>query len=153
MSFFGRERDYDMFDDEDSDSNVESSSDDDIDTILNGTQEQRKKLKQLHNKQINQRSFQKKKTSDGQSLSSNEDEFEREMNAELEKNVKSLEDSRGDTLPKLAISAGDAPPVNPAEAGTSTLGDTFYDEIYFDSDEEDGETKKNRQPETLCDIQ
>ena len=52
-------------------------------------------MKQLHNKQINQRSFQKKKTSDGHSLSSSEDEFEREMNAELEKNVKSLEDSRG----------------------------------------------------------
>jgi len=138
MSYFSMESDYGLFDDEESDSNNDTSSDDDIDTILKGTQEQRQKLKKLHNRQIKQRSFQT--TKDDGSVSS-EDDFEKEMNAELNENVKYLEAFRGNlgnATNSARISCTDAPP---SLLPKPSLADTFYDDVYFDSDEEQEETK------------
>merc|ERR1712112_216028 len=106
--------------------------------ILNGTNEQRRKLQLLHKKQLRgKQSGNKIKAlpSTQSKESSSEDEFEREMNAELEKNVKSLEDSRG----RASNVAG-----NRLDRLLSTKteelkipSEEFYDEVYFDSEEEE----------------
>lgn len=73
-----------------------SSSEDEIDIILHGTPEQRRKL-QLHRRRQSQGAEVRQDLEPGSQNadSSSEDEFEKEMNAELTQQVKVLEDSRG----------------------------------------------------------
>ncbi|KAF1375239.1 hypothetical protein PFLUV_G00237490 [Perca fluviatilis] len=94
---------------------AESSSEDELDVLLNGTPEQKKKLIREY--------------LTGESESSSGDEFEKEMEAELSSTIKTLE---GTWAPSTAAdttarggSSGPGPP-NPQ----------MYDEVYFDSDSE-----------------
>lgn len=121
-----RDRDLDYLDlDADSDNEGVDSSDDDIDILLHGTPEQKRKMC-LRN------------TTDSQE-SSSEDEFEKEMNAELNGRVKDMERRRGSV----------------SEAGCSGTMETestepqrYHDDVYCDSDEEDmvtqGDAKKKQ---------
>ncbi|KAK6183008.1 hypothetical protein SNE40_010565 [Patella caerulea] len=100
------------------------SSEDEIDIILHGTPEQKRKLYKKTNKR---------------SDSSSEDDFESEMNKELQETVKTLESRR------LSLSTPDPSPSeeNKTEQKDEVKGgkqsdiQKFYDDIYFDSDDED----------------
>ncbi|KAH9499538.1 hypothetical protein Btru_078083 [Bulinus truncatus] len=144
---YSKEIGYDFFEDEDDDSFSETngtSSDDEIDIILHGTPQQRKKLKKLHSKrQGNLKQIRGKNVA---SKSSSEDEFEKEMNAELNKHVKILEDSREKESMKASSTSSivkyEQPlsQTNPSE-NTSSSHPEYYDGVYFDSDEENAEDK------------
>ncbi|KAM4541276.1 E2F-associated phosphoprotein [Fundulus diaphanus] len=90
---------------------AESSSEDELDVLLNGTAEQKKKLIREY--------------LTGESESSSEDEFEKEMETELSSTIRTMEGTWG-----------------PAAGGGST-GDSclsyphMYDKVYFDSDSEE----------------
>ena len=81
-----------------------SSSEDEIDIILHGTPEQRRRLRHIHEKEQQQKltrqTGQLRAQSQQQHIeqqSSSEDEFEREMNRELERTVHMLETSQGES--------------------------------------------------------
>ncbi|KAL8619679.1 hypothetical protein ACOMHN_019734 [Nucella lapillus] len=153
MSQFVSDRAYDYFDlGEESDQEGAESSEDEIDIILHGTPEQRRRLHQSHSREQRQRtsgqspghsrSLQPK---DSQlSSSSSEDEFEKEMNAELDKTVSMMEKSRG-TRPVPGPSAqssttSETSKAKPGGGDTSAKQESnsaFYSDIYFDSDDED----------------
>ena len=72
------------------------SSEDEIDIILHGTAHQRRQLKRAHDKEQRSRSKSPKRSVQEQvDASSSEDDFEKEMNAELDRTVRLLERSRG----------------------------------------------------------
>ena len=76
------------------------SSEDEIDIILHGTPEQRRHLRHIHQKEQQRKVTRQagqlySQDHHGDQQSSSEDEFEREMNVELEKTVLMLEKSRG----------------------------------------------------------
>lgn len=73
------------------------SSEDEIDIILNGTPEQRRHLHH-NNQRLKHGRRQNKRQPCTNDFSSSEDEFEREMNAELDKTVRLLEKARGKWL-------------------------------------------------------
>ncbi|XP_059954155.1 E2F-associated phosphoprotein isoform X2 [Mesoplodon densirostris] len=90
-----------------------SSSEDEVDVLLHGTPEQKRKLI--------------RECLTGECESSSEDEFEKEMEAELNSTIKTMEDK-----------------LSPLETGSSsgngkvgTAPTKYYDDIYFDSDSED----------------
>ncbi|XP_028293007.1 E2F-associated phosphoprotein [Gouania willdenowi] len=87
-----------------------SSSEDELDILLNGTPHQKKKLIREY--------------LTGESQSSSGDEFEKEMEAELSSTMKTME---GTWAPAAAPSDGGAAPTNPQ----------MYDKVYFDSDSDD----------------
>ncbi|XP_045182669.2 E2F-associated phosphoprotein-like [Mercenaria mercenaria] len=120
------DRDLDYLDlDDESDQEAVDSSDDEIDILLHGTPEQKRKMVR-HSSSV---------TRD----SSSEDDFEKEMNAELNGQVKEIERRRG------SVSEAGC-------SGTSTTEGTepqrFHDDVYCDSDEEDmvtqGDKKKQQ---------
>ncbi|XP_028613319.1 E2F-associated phosphoprotein [Grammomys surdaster] len=100
-----------------------SSSEDEVDVLLHGTPDQKRKLI--------------RECLTGESESSSEDEFEKEMEAELNSTMKTMEDK----LSSLGTGSS---------SGVATVGGAttkFYDEIYFDSDSEDEDkavTKKKK---------
>ncbi|XP_030070968.1 E2F-associated phosphoprotein isoform X2 [Microcaecilia unicolor] len=98
----------------------ESSSEDEVDILLHGTPEQKRKLIREY--------------LTGESESSSGDEFEKEMEAELTCTIKAME---GSWKSPVAGSSSD-----PEQAGTAAPSQDgrqqqYYDEIYFDSDSED----------------
>nr|XP_033807238.1 E2F-associated phosphoprotein isoform X2 [Geotrypetes seraphini] len=110
-------------------------SEDEVDVLLHGTPEQKRKLIREY--------------LTGESESSSEDEFEKEMEAELTCTIKAIEGSW--KSPVAGSSSG------PEQAGTAAPSQDghqqqYYDEIYFDSDSEDededdkasGRTKNSR---------
>ncbi|XP_034418774.1 E2F-associated phosphoprotein [Cyclopterus lumpus] len=97
---------------------AESSSEDELEVLLNGTPEQKKKLIREY--------------LTGESESSSGDEFEKEMEAELNSTIKTLEGTWTPAAAAAAVAAGGAGPGPP----TSQM----YDEVYFDSDSEGEET-------------
>ncbi|XP_066550221.1 E2F-associated phosphoprotein isoform X1 [Amia ocellicauda] len=107
-----------------------SSSEDEVDVLLHGTPEQKRKLLREY--------------LTGESESSSEDEFEKEMEAELSSTIKSMECSwtaPGATATAAAGEPSGSAPQNPegsASAGPATIPEC-YDDIYFDSDSEDDE--------------
>ncbi|CAL1528417.1 unnamed protein product [Lymnaea stagnalis] len=151
MSLYASEKGYDLFEDEGDESFSDedgTSSEDEINIILHGTPEQKRKLQHFHKKQQQSRGNTSGKH---ESKSSSEDEFEREMNAELNKHVKMLEDSRGkqEIEDKDSLKISESFPALPSNIPVSNaIPETeFYDEIYFDSesDEEDiTETKLSK---------
>ena len=85
------------------------SSEDEIDIILHGTPEQRRHLRHIHQKEQQRKVTRQagqlhSQDHHGDQQSSSEDEFEREMNVELEKTVLMLEKSRGESLQHLLVS-------------------------------------------------
>ncbi|XP_073410321.1 E2F-associated phosphoprotein [Dendrobates tinctorius] len=96
-----------------------SSSEDELDILLHGTPEQKRKLI--------------RECLTGESESSSEDDFEKEMENELSSTMKTMEGRWQSTGPDASTSSA-----------TTSGGDKpqFYDEIYFDSDSEEEGTEK-----------
>ncbi|XP_066488158.1 E2F-associated phosphoprotein [Tiliqua scincoides] len=90
---------------------AQSSSEDEVDVLLHGTPEQKRKLI--------------RECLTGESESSSEDEFQKEMEAELDCTMKNMEGKW-----KSQLEGGTS------SAGTATTS-KYYDDIYFDSDSED----------------
>ncbi|XP_041354522.1 E2F-associated phosphoprotein-like isoform X2 [Gigantopelta aegis] len=111
---------YDLLDlGGDSDENIAESSEDDIEIFLHGTPKQRRRLRRL---------------SEGRNDSSSEDDFEKEMDTELQSTVDALEALR-ETKEKKDVKTEN----QGASTSSTTTSSTaqFYDSIYFDSDEEE----------------
>ncbi|TNN41969.1 E2F-associated phosphoprotein [Liparis tanakae] len=100
---------------------AESSSEDELEVLLNGTPEQKKKLIREY--------------LTGESESSSGDEFEKEMEAELSSSIKTLE---GTWTPAAAAAAAAAEASG--AGGAAPPNSEVYDEVYFDSDSEGEET-------------
>lgn len=135
MTRFVSERSYDYCElGEDSDEERAESSEDEIDIILRGTPDQRRRLHHHNQKQQQTSTGSKHSTlKHGQmGASSSEDEFEKEMNAELSKTVHLLEQARGKNKHGAEKGTGTT---------TSSIGKsesaTFYDDVYFDSDDDE----------------
>nr|XP_046268128.1 E2F-associated phosphoprotein isoform X2 [Scatophagus argus] len=92
-----------------------SSSEDELDVLLNGTPDQKKKLIREY--------------LTGESESSSGDEFEKEMEAELSSTMRTMEGSWG---PPTAETSG-----NRGGGGPGLPNPRMYDEVYFDSDSEE----------------
>ncbi|XP_026086008.1 E2F-associated phosphoprotein-like [Carassius auratus] len=125
-----RQDDYDSYEIEEpsDEERAESSSEDELDILLNGTPDQKKKLIREY--------------LTGESESSSGDEFEKEMEAELSSTMKSLEGRwTASSAPGQISGSGDA---------TSTVDKQQvqeYDSIYFDSDsDEEGKAGSSQGP-------
>ncbi|XP_053143137.1 E2F-associated phosphoprotein isoform X2 [Hemicordylus capensis] len=93
---------------------AQSSSEDEVDVLLHGTPEQKRKLI--------------RECLTGESESSSDDEFQKEMEAELDCTMKNMEGKW-----KSQLSSGTS---SAEQSGTATTS-KYYDDIYFDSDSED----------------
>ncbi|KAM6912168.1 E2F-associated phosphoprotein [Xenentodon cancila] len=100
-----------------------SSSEDELDVLLNGTPEQRKKLIREY--------------LTGESESSSEDEFEKEMEAELNSTLRTLE---GTWRPGPGAGGGQDSGVD-GSAGPPQP--QMYNEVYFDSDSDSEDTESS----------
>ncbi|XP_044520643.1 E2F-associated phosphoprotein isoform X5 [Gracilinanus agilis] len=101
-----------------------SSSEDEVDVLLHGTPDQKRKLI--------------RECLTGESESSSEDEFEKEMEAELNSTIKTMEDKLS------SIETGNSL----GTVKTSMVLSKYYDDMYSDSDSEDEDTvnkKKKKQ--------
>lgn len=130
----GYDRDFDYLDlDDESDQEISDSSEDELDIILHGTPEQKRKL---------QRSLSQKD-------SSSEDEFEKEMNKELNARVEALESSlisnnestgsgaNSNSTSSNNVLGSSASKYSSKSTDKSRNKDKVNDEVYFDSDEEE----------------
>ncbi|XP_021169003.1 E2F-associated phosphoprotein isoform X2 [Fundulus heteroclitus] len=94
------------------------SSEDELDVLLNGTAEQKKKLIREY--------------LTGESESSSEDEFEKEMETELSSTIRTMEGTWGPAADPATRGAGGG------STGDSRLSySRTYDKVYFDSDSEE----------------
>ncbi|XP_034431439.1 E2F-associated phosphoprotein [Hippoglossus hippoglossus] len=93
-----------------------SSSEDELEVLLNGTPEQKKKLIREY--------------LTGESESSSGDEFEKEMEAELSSTIKTLEGTWGPSTEAQTLENGGG-------AGPGLPNPQTYDNVYFDSDSEE----------------
>ncbi|NXU49853.1 EAPP protein, partial [Turnix velox] len=91
-----------------------SSSEDEVDVLLHGTPDQKRKLI--------------RECLTGESESSSEDEFQKEMEAELNSTMRTMEGTW--KSPEMGTSLGTG------QTGVATTA-KYYDDIYFDSDSED----------------
>ncbi|MEE6510566.1 hypothetical protein FKM82_030456 [Ascaphus truei] len=94
---------------------AESSSEDELDVLLHGTTEQKRKLI--------------RECLTGESESSSDDDFEKEMAKELSSTMKTIE-RRWQPSDTVASSSG-------GDQSTESSKPLYYDDIYFDSDSED----------------
>ncbi|XP_070776711.1 E2F-associated phosphoprotein isoform X2 [Enoplosus armatus] len=119
MNKLNKPQDFDSYEIEEpsDEERAESSSEDELDVLLNGTPEQKKKLIREY--------------LTGESESSSGDEFEKEMEAELSSTIKTLEGTWG---PSTAGSQGGG------VDGPGLPNSRMYDEVYFDSDSEGEDT-------------
>ncbi|KAM7403773.1 hypothetical protein PAMA_004281 [Pampus argenteus] len=92
-----------------------SSSEDELDVLLNGTPEQKKKLIREY--------------LTGESESSSADEFEKEMEAELSSTIRTMEGTWGPSTTEVTQGGGGG--------GHELPNPRVYDKVYFDSDSED----------------
>uniref|UniRef100_A0ABM5FAN6 E2F-associated phosphoprotein isoform X2 n=1 Tax=Pogona vitticeps TaxID=103695 RepID=A0ABM5FAN6_9SAUR len=97
---------------------AESSSEDEVDVLLHGTPDQKRKLI--------------RECLTGESESSSDDEFQKEMEAELASTMKNMEGKWKSQLTDDTSNAG--------QSGTTSTA-KYYDDIYFDSDSEDEDKK------------
>ncbi|KAG9481086.1 hypothetical protein GDO78_010368, partial [Eleutherodactylus coqui] len=102
-----------------------SSSEDELDVLLHGTPEQKRKLI--------------RECLTGESESSSEDDFEKEMEKELSSTMKTMEGRWQSHGPGTSTSAT----TTSAEGGPQQ----YYDDVYFDSDSEEEEGKKPNRKE------
>ncbi|XP_041828901.1 E2F-associated phosphoprotein isoform X2 [Melanotaenia boesemani] len=119
MNHLGKSQEVDSYElDEPSDEErAASSSEDELDVLLNGTPEQKKKLIREY--------------LTGESESSSGDEFEKEMEAELSSTIRAME---GSWAP-AAVSAGRRS--CDGEGASRLPQPQMYDEVYFDSDSDE----------------
>ncbi|KAI1895592.1 hypothetical protein AGOR_G00107830 [Albula goreensis] len=116
-----RKEDYDSYEIEEpsDEERAASSSEDELDILLHGTPDQKRKLIREY--------------LTGESESSSGDEFEKEMEAELSSTMKSIECKW--TTP--AAPEGTSGTAGSTADASGTLQPRQYDSIYFDSDSED----------------
>lgn len=116
---------------------AESSSEDELDVLLNGTPQQKKKLIREY--------------LTGESESSSGDEFEKEMEAELSSTIRTMEGTWGPSTAAAETSEGGGG----GGGGRAALPNPqMYDEVYFDSDSEgedtpSGSTGRRRKQRTI----
>ncbi|KAL0968970.1 hypothetical protein UPYG_G00220630 [Umbra pygmaea] len=118
-----RQMEYDSYEIEEpsDEERAEDSSEDELDVLLNGTPDQKKKLIREY--------------LTGESESSSGDEFEKEMEEELSTTIKTMECKWAQPV----ASAGDASRTNGNAATHGLPQPEFYDNVYFDSDSDDEE--------------
>ncbi|XP_016395242.1 E2F-associated phosphoprotein-like isoform X2 [Sinocyclocheilus rhinocerous] len=123
-----RKDDYDSYEIEEpsDEEGAGSSSEDELDILLNGTPEQKKKLIREY--------------LTGESESSSGDEFEKEMEAELSSTMKSLECSW-----TASSAQGQTSGTSDSTSTANKLQTPEYDSIYFDSDEDEDGTAGSSQ--------
>lgn len=121
MNKMSRSQDFDSYEIEEpsDEERAESSSEDELDVLLNGTPQQKRKLLREY--------------LTGESESSSADEFEKEMEAELSSTIRSLEGTWG---PNSTA----ATPAETSGGGDGEGNPKLYDKIYFDSDSEEEDT-------------
>ncbi|XP_071491805.1 E2F-associated phosphoprotein-like [Diadema antillarum] len=119
----------------------DGSSEDELDIILHGTPEQKRRL----TRSLSHGSLQ---------MSSSEDEFEKEMELELDRTMRDHEKQFVANVERRLTSAGgagtsqrepsstqgapgEAPPPSSSASSSQPAAQQFYDDIYFDSDEEE----------------
>ncbi|XP_075047843.1 E2F-associated phosphoprotein isoform X2 [Mixophyes fleayi] len=121
------QREYDAYaiEEPSDEEGADSSSEDELDVLLHGTPEQKRKLI--------------RECLTGESESSSDDEFEKEMEKELNSTMKTVEGS----WQPVHTGAASSSATTPAEGSNQQ----YYDDVYFDSDlEEEAETgQKQRQ--------
>ncbi|XP_016129581.1 E2F-associated phosphoprotein-like [Sinocyclocheilus grahami] len=124
-----RKDDYDSYEIEEpsDEEGAGSSSEDELDILLNGTPEQKKKLIREY--------------LTGESESSSGDEFEKEMEAELSSTMKGLECSW-----TASSAQGQTSGTSDGTSTANKLQTPEYDSIYFDSDEDEDGTAENELP-------
>ncbi|XP_043930029.1 E2F-associated phosphoprotein [Protopterus annectens] len=105
-----------------------SSSEDELDVLLSGTPEQKRKLLREY--------------LTGESESSSGDEFEKEMEAELNTTMKTLE---GSWTSPVVSSGSDQVGTSGLDPSQNKNKPQYYDDIYFDTDSEDEEEPRTKQ--------
>ncbi|XP_026869000.2 E2F-associated phosphoprotein [Electrophorus electricus] len=118
-----RKEDYDSYEIEEpsDEERANSSSEDELDVLLNGTPEQKKKLIREY--------------LTGESESSSGDEFEKEMEAELSSTLKSME--CGWSIPSTQGETSGIGADTSTQNTERTQNSQQYDSIYFDSDSDE----------------
>ncbi|GLD69126.1 E2F-associated phosphoprotein isoform X2 [Lates japonicus] len=119
MNKLNKSQDYDSYEIEEpsDEERAASSSEDELDVLLNGTPDQKKKLIREY--------------LTGESESSSGDEFEKEMEAELSSTIRTMEGTWGPASAETSGGGGGGPGLpNPR----------MYDNVYFDSDSEEEDT-------------
>ncbi|XP_064603549.1 E2F-associated phosphoprotein-like [Liolophura sinensis] len=136
---FDRDYDYVGYDDDSGSENADSSEDE-IDILLQGTPERKLKLS-------------RRRASSGENRpnenTSSEDDFEKEMNKELDDQVAELEAQRKAQASSQSTSANMANKKQEGDNSRGTENQANYDEVYFDSDEEEmveGEKRRKKRP-------
>lgn len=120
-----RKEEYDSYEiEEPSDEERALSSEDELDILLNGTPDQKKKLIREY--------------LTGESESSSGDEFEKEMEAELSSTMKSME-CNWNMPSSQGVGETSQTGDNAATQNTARTQPPQYDNIYFDSDSDDDE--------------
>ncbi|XP_033125896.1 E2F-associated phosphoprotein-like [Anneissia japonica] len=122
--------DYIIYEDSDEEcAGGQQSSEDELDILLHGTPERKRKL----TRSLSRGSLQ---------LSSSEDEFEKEMEKELDETMRQHEKRQ---FSKLKCEEGSTSQNSkPLGQSTENAAEECYDDIYFDSDEEDAKTGKSK---------
>ncbi|KAM9340996.1 E2F-associated phosphoprotein [Symphorus nematophorus] len=105
---------------------ADSSSEDELDVLLNGTPEQKKKLIREY--------------LTGESESSSGDEFEKEMEAELSSTIRTMEGTWGPSTAAETSGTQVGGGGHGRVSGPELPNSQMYDEIYFDSDSEEEDT-------------
>ncbi|XP_036928593.1 E2F-associated phosphoprotein isoform X1 [Acanthopagrus latus] len=105
---------------------AESSSEDELEVLLNGTPEQKKKLIREY--------------LTGESESSSGDEFEKEMEAELSTTIKTMEGTWGPSTAAETSGSRGGVAGEGGGGGPALPNSRMYDEVYFDSDSEEEDT-------------
>ncbi|XP_078000875.1 E2F-associated phosphoprotein-like [Glandiceps talaboti] len=129
---------YCVFEESDDEDRMIDSSDDELEIILHGTPKQKRRL----SRSLSRGSL------DLTDASSSGDEFEKEVEAELDATMKSLEEEHKNmgvhTLPDGQTASTSKTPDKEKKRATGDekkIDDEFYDDIYFDSDIEDEEDR------------
>ncbi|XP_023122441.1 E2F-associated phosphoprotein [Amphiprion ocellaris] len=117
MNKLNKSQDFDSYEIEEpsDEERAESSSEDELDVLLNGTPDQKKKLIREY--------------LTGESESSSEGEFEKEMEAELSSTMRTME---GTWRPAAETSGGGG-----GCSGSGLPNPRMYDKVYFNSDSEE----------------
>ncbi|XP_029350008.1 E2F-associated phosphoprotein isoform X1 [Echeneis naucrates] len=128
MNKLNKSEDFDPYEIEEpsDEERASSSSEDELDVLLNGTPDQKKKLIREY--------------LTGESESSSGDEFEKEMEAELSSTIRTMEGTWGPST-TAERSAGRGSEGGGGGSSASGLSNPrMYDKVYFDSDSEDEDT-------------
>ncbi|XP_026162537.1 E2F-associated phosphoprotein [Mastacembelus armatus] len=126
MNKVNKSQDFDSYEIEEpsDEERAASSSEDELDVLLNGTPDQKKKLIREY--------------LTGESESSSGDEFEKEMEAELSSTIRNIEENWGPSISGQTSGEGGGGGEGGGLPGLHNP--QMYDKVYFDSDSEEEDT-------------